>query len=634
MLRLSKAIFLIGTAFFLSFFLIPKDAFALSLQLPTELNLIITPDGEILNSELSSNENLSEEQICLSATANLDNGFECSIISDNNLSKDDCYVISPGERFSGNLSLKKIDNTLDLSKRNTIGFIGWEIKPILKKAFAIYSEDDNSLNFYKRSEIPAVGDQFEGRTATSVYTNIETDVYTKGSSPWVNLKPLDSIKVVDKISPISTACWFENIESKSIDLKNLDTSKVTNMMFMFCESKLPDIDFSSFDTSNVEFMSGAFESSSFKNIDLSMCDFSKCIYFSGTFANSYNLKKVNLSGVDASKTEIMNSMFENCYFLEEVNMTLMKVESVTNTDKMFYSCRSIKDLDFSGWKTTNLKDCYQMFSVCSSITSLDLTSFDTSSTKDNILDGIDNLMTLKVGDKFNAQNGNSEFSSHSYMYFYYAFVGSDGSRYKFGDKVPSGKADTYVVQDLREDISNEKIKITSAKAGKEVVVDLGSISDFCLHFNWYVDKELVSKERSFTPTVDQIGKMLSLEIKGINNAFWLPGEDFYGYRGTTTSNEVAIEENKALAGNIKIIGSPIVGETLKAQAFGVQEEADLSYVWIAFDANTDAYSVGVGQSYSPVSADVGKNIAVIAFDKSNACEGHLMSEFISVKDKQ
>ena len=155
-----------------------------------------------------------------------------------------------------------------------------------------------------------------------------------------------------------------------------------------------------------------------------------------------------------------------------------------------------------------------------------------------------------------------------------------------------------------------------------------------MHFNWYVDKELVSKERSFAPTLNQIGKRLSLKIEGDLNGFWSPGEDFYGYRGTTTSNEVVIEENKALAGNIEIIGSPIVGETLKAQAFGVQEEADLSYVWIAFDANTDAYSVGVGQSYSPVAADVGKNIAVMVFDKSNTYEGYLMSEFISVKDKQ
>ena len=44
------------------------------------------------------------------------------------------------------------------------------VKPA--EAFAVYSADDNSLNFYKRSEVPNVGQVFEGRTATAVYTGI------------------------------------------------------------------------------------------------------------------------------------------------------------------------------------------------------------------------------------------------------------------------------------------------------------------------------------------------------------------------------------------------------------------------------------------------------------------------------
>ena len=51
------------------------------------------------------------------------------------------------------------------------------------QAFAVYSADDNSLNFYKRAGMPNAGDQFEGKKVTAVYTGIED---TNGSQPWSN----------------------------------------------------------------------------------------------------------------------------------------------------------------------------------------------------------------------------------------------------------------------------------------------------------------------------------------------------------------------------------------------------------------------------------------------------------------
>lgn len=45
-------------------------------------------------------------------------------------------------------------------------------------AFAVYSADDNSLDFYKRAEVPEVGDKFEFKTVTEVYTGFETGTYT------------------------------------------------------------------------------------------------------------------------------------------------------------------------------------------------------------------------------------------------------------------------------------------------------------------------------------------------------------------------------------------------------------------------------------------------------------------------
>lgn len=42
---------------------------------------------------------------------------------------------------------------------------------------AVYSADNKSLNFYRRTTIPNPGEQFEGRTVTAVYKNIDRSSY-------------------------------------------------------------------------------------------------------------------------------------------------------------------------------------------------------------------------------------------------------------------------------------------------------------------------------------------------------------------------------------------------------------------------------------------------------------------------
>lgn len=50
-------------------------------------------------------------------------------------------------------------------------------------AFAVYSEDDHSLMFYKRKGLPKVGDMFNSRKVTEVYTGFETARYERDSKP-------------------------------------------------------------------------------------------------------------------------------------------------------------------------------------------------------------------------------------------------------------------------------------------------------------------------------------------------------------------------------------------------------------------------------------------------------------------
>lgn len=147
-----------------------------------------------------------------------------------------------------------------------------------KTAFAVYSADDNSLNFYKRTSVPSAGEQFEGKTATAVYTGIETGTYNWKSQPWKSyVSNIKTATVVDEgIAPVSTTYWFYFCNNlTTCDLSKLNTSSNTTMlsMFSYC-TKLTTLDLSNWDTSNVTNMNSMFSGAKL-SADCSNWDVSK-----------------------------------------------------------------------------------------------------------------------------------------------------------------------------------------------------------------------------------------------------------------------------------------------------------------------------------------------------------------------
>lgn len=233
-----------------------------------------------------------------------------------------------------------------------------------KTAFAVYSADDNSLNFYKRAGMPSAGEQFEGKTATAVYTGIETDTYTgnwqsnvpqnpasySDTSPWAAYKStIKTITAVDKIQPKSLDFWFSNPKSwatasavTSADLSNIDTSKITSMSNLFTGcSNLTSLNISNWNVSNVTNMtnmfsvySGMFRTqpacSSLTTLDLSNWDTSSLADASHMFANCSSLTSLgDLSGWNTSSLTNASSMFSYCSRLS-VNCSNWDVSKVTN----------------------------------------------------------------------------------------------------------------------------------------------------------------------------------------------------------------------------------------------------------------------------------------------------------------
>ena len=267
-------------------------------------------------------------------------------------------------------------------------------KDLLPKAFAVYSDDDQSLNFYKRSAVPAAGEQFEGKTATATYTGIEDTNGSVSWSPWFKYE--SSIKtatvVDDGIQPKSTACWFYACAHMTqCDISKLDTSKVTNMnrMFRGCYS-LTALDVSSFDTSKVTNM-----------IDM--------------FCGCSKLTALDVLSFDTSNVVNMNRMFNGCSSLTSLDLSSFDTNNVTDMNNMFSYCPNLTTVgDLSGWNVSNLTDATSMFNGCSSLTSLDLSSFDTSNVTymRNMFQNCPNLTT--VGDLSSWDTSN--VTDTSYMF--------------------------------------------------------------------------------------------------------------------------------------------------------------------------------------------------------------------------
>ncbi len=213
-------------------------------------------------------------------------------------------------------------------------------------AFAVYSADDNSLNFYKRSSVPSAGETFEGKTVTAVYTGIESATYAWNTMPWYSYRSkITNATVIDKgIAPVSTAYWFYGCSSlAALDVSGWDTGNVTNMSYMFSGcSSLAALDVSGWDTGNVTNMSYMFSGCS-------------------------SLAALDVSGWDTGNVTNMSYMFSGCSSLAALDVSGWDTGNVTNMSYMFSGCSSLAALDVSGWDTGNVTNMYYMFYNCSAL---------------------------------------------------------------------------------------------------------------------------------------------------------------------------------------------------------------------------------------------------------------------------
>ena len=217
---------------------------------------------------------------------------------------------------------------------------------VIPKAYALYFESDKSLHFIRTRANMSAGSTYDGKEVTLAFTGFEETSFNLASDvPWnpssdnmsIMGYTISSVSFDDKISPIDTQWWFSNTNLETLDVTNLDTSKVTNMSGMFFGATLNSstIGLDKLDTSNVRNMAGMFSGAIFNTIvNLSGWDVSNVTNMSNMFSGvSANFKRLYIENWDTSRVTNMSYMFSNATIQkEDVNLIDWDVSNVTSHD--------------------------------------------------------------------------------------------------------------------------------------------------------------------------------------------------------------------------------------------------------------------------------------------------------------
>ena len=295
----------------------------------------------------------------------------------------------------------------------------WDVSAEGDGSVIAYVEDDGSGNGTYKVTIGGQGGiianpnssyLFGGSSSSNGFSSLET----------IDLTYLDTSRVTNM------SYMFSNCRSlTSLDLSNFDTSNVTNMSYMFDDTiRLDIIDVTSFNTSKVTNMSYMFAANNYgsssqnrmSNLDVSHFDTSNVTNMSNMF---WNVKSVSLdvSHFDTSKVINMRDMFYGCTSLTSLDVSNFDTSNVIDMSYMFDGCRGLTSLAVSNFDTSNVIDMSYMFDGCSSLTSLDVSHFDTSkvTSMGSMFDGCRSLTSLDVSnfDTSKVTNMSSMFYSCS-----------------------------------------------------------------------------------------------------------------------------------------------------------------------------------------------------------------------------
>ena len=241
-------------------------------------------------------------------------------------------------------------------------------------------------------------------------SNVDTSKVTDMEYMFYGLSNLMNLDVTkfDTGKVTNMGGMFTNLSNvTNLDVTHFNTSKVTNMSSMFSDmSKLTNLDVTKFDTSSVKSMIGMFRGlSNLTNLDVTHFNTSNVTDMSSMFLGVSKITSLDVTKFDTSKVTSMNSMFSNMSNLINLDVTKFDTSKVTDMSSMFSRLSKITNLDVTKFDTSNATDMGSMFALMSNLKNLDVTHFNTDKVKNMryMFFSIPNLTSLDVTN-FNTSN--------------------------------------------------------------------------------------------------------------------------------------------------------------------------------------------------------------------------------------
>ncbi len=186
-------------------------------------------------------------------------------------------------------------------------------KPIISLGYAFHSSKAKNIDL------------------SGINTNHVTNMdftFGKTSANTINILDFDT----SNVKGYGMTQLFNSSNVKKIyGLEYFDTSKVTNMYYMFAHTSIDNLNISNFDTSNVQNMSWMFRATNYKSLDLTNFDTSKVYSYQGMFYGS-TIDNLNISNFNLLDSATFDGMFSrakinNVYTKNKVDADKFKSKS-------------------------------------------------------------------------------------------------------------------------------------------------------------------------------------------------------------------------------------------------------------------------------------------------------------------
>lgn len=348
----------------------------ISFSIPTEVPCVMKANGDVISPSNWEIRNTCQREIKLSgvSVSVLDKNTEyfdwklyegddnsgrkiLHFVNSSVVDYSDSFTVSAGKSISCRWWCDAVDSYIrqNVASKLHIALVSFSFKSNEPTEFAVYSDDDKSLKFYRRIDVPSVGDTFNGLKVTAVYTGLKDYTYAEGedhdgipTTPWAGRRSeIKYVDIVDRIHPSGISFWFQRCEAitEFRNLGNIDVSGITTIDHTFYDcAGVESIDCSSWDVSNVTNFDQVFGTcSKLQKVDITGWDTSKAVSFLYMFYCDASLREVRgLPELNLSNCHSFANAFAYCRSITEIDFSRLNLPPDANTVAMVFGCTNLK----------------------------------------------------------------------------------------------------------------------------------------------------------------------------------------------------------------------------------------------------------------------------------------------------